>query len=916
MSILVGSTKSENTMRVQKRGSRGYEVVKFDKITDRLQNLCGDLPNVDPIKIAQSTIKSIYDGITTEELDKISAQIAESLKLIHPEYSTLAAKIMVSNLHKTTPPKFSECMRMIGENLDIKSARHYAFIAENARALDDMIIDKNDYLYDYFGFKTLENSYLTKIQTLALDSDGLPIYVDYHGNVIPSAKVMRARSGKSVTRNARGKLVAAHPRMVDKIVDRPQYMLMRVAIAIYIDQPNALQQIQQCYEAQSEMLFTHATPTLFNACAKTQQLNSCFLMGTEDSIEGIMRTLSNASFTSKWAGGIGIHMSNIRACNAWIRGTNGKSSGLPKQLKMYNEAARCWDQGGKRLGAFAIYLEPWHGDIMKFLSMKLPQGDESERARELFYAVWMPDLFMQRAEAGDEWSLFSPDTAPGLNEVHDGMEVCKVCGYCENPNYAKWMLPEMTNSGQIVHCVKHEYEFVDAFTQLYTRYEEEGYAINALPAREVQDAILHMQRESGTPYVCYKDHVNRMTNQKNIDTIKSSNLCCEIMEVSNANSYACCTLASINLRRFIAGEPGNYYIDHEKLHSTVRLVARNLDIIIDVNKYPVAECQQNSHDYRPIGIGVQALADTFAIMRLPFTSAAARKIDLEIMETIYHAALTESMERGEKLGSYSHFEGSPASRGQLAWQLWMQNNAVCKTALAGVDPRSGRYDWNFVPTAMRNSLLVAPMPTVSTSQIFGNNESFEPFPANIYVKTTLAGKFTVSNVHMIKHLIELGLWNESIRRQITNDNGSVQGVEAIPADVREIYKTVWEIKQSELLERTARRGAWVDQSQSFNVHVQNNSNAVLRGIMFAGWKLGLKTGTYYIRTRPAAQAFKTNLAAIAKENTDRTDRTDKKYSPVEYSKLPVAPFGIGGLDESDMEPMVCKMEPGCTMCSS
>ena len=866
----VESHFNPQAMRVQKRGSRGLEEVRFDKITDRVRNLCRDLNKViDPTRIALATIKNLFDGITTEELDKISAKIAESYKLIHPEYSTLAARILISNLHKTTPRRFSECMDLIGRTLDIKSERHYAFIAENAAALDNMIIDSNDYSFDYFGYKTLENAYLVKIRKEVTGPDGMPVYVDRDGNIVPTGLISRTKEGRPVVRNDNGTIVKMLTvKMQDMISDRPQYVWMRVAIAIYMDSgENALENIKQCYKALSRMEFTHATPTLFNSCSKVQQLNSCFLLGTDDSIEEIMRTLSNASFISKWAGGIGIHMHNIRCKESRINGTNGKSSGLPKQLKMYNEAARCWDQGGKRLGAIAAYLEPWHGDILEFLKMKLQQGAETERARDLFYALWVPDLFVQRAKSDSDWSLFSEDTAPGLSSVYDGMEICSKCNYCANINYAKFVfehckaeleIPALKESQQ---SCDHEFVTRDMFTELYTRYEEEGRAVKVIKARDVLDAMCDVQRESGTPYICFKDHVNRQTNQKNIGTIMSSNLCVEIMEWSSNNSYACCTLASINLKKFL-DQDGK--IDHEKLHATARLVTRNLDIIIDVNSYPVAESKQNSQDYRPIGIGIQALADVFAIKRVPFLSAEAARDDIEIAETIYHAALTESMERARVHGKYSAFDGSPASRGELAFDLWLKN----QRRIGGFKevPLSGRYDWdtlrnNIKTHGLRNSLLVALMPTVSTSQIMGNNESFEPFTSNIYTKSTLAGKFTVSNNAMIRHLIELGLWNEDLKNKIVNNDGSLAGIEEIPADVQEIYKTVWEMKQSELMKRAALRSAFVDQSQSLNIHLSDNSNAVLRGVFFSGHSLGLKTNSYYIRTRAGFKPMRNNIAA-------------------------------------------------------
>lgn len=951
-------------MKVQKRGARGFEFVKFDKITDRINNLCSGLDaTVDSTRVALTTIKNLYDGITTEELDKISARTAESLKLVHPDYSILAARILISNLHKTTPKKFSECMKIIGEKLSIKSDRHYKFIEDNAVALDNMIIDSNDYNFDYFGYKTLENSYLHKIKEELIGSDGKIILVDREGNVVPYSNISYTRRKKPVLRNGSGVIVSMlHAKTADRVMDRPQYMYMRVAVAIYMDSDTnlgvVLENIKQCYKALSQMYFTHATPTLFNACSKIQQLNSCFLLGTDDSIEGIMKNLSHASFISKWAGGIGIHMNNIRCRESDIKGTNGKSSGLPKQLKIYNEAARCWDQGGKRLGAFAIYLEPWHGDIMKFLELKLNQGAETERARDLFYALWVNDLFVRRVEEDADWSLFSENTAPGLSDVYDGMDVCSKCGYCENINYAKFVHDHTADELDDVKPVPdvdqstcdHTFEPVDAFTKLYTEYEEEGLAVRVVKAREVIDAICEMQRESGTPYICFKDHVNRMTNQSNIGTIKSSNLCAEIMEWSSDTSYACCTLASINLKKFIvegksADGVTKYSFDYARLHDIVRMIARNLDIIIDVNTYPVDECEDNSQKFRPIAIGVQGLADVYAIMRIPFCSTEAADIDLKITETIYHAALEESCARAATHGPYSAWMGSPAARGELQFDLWLKNQLRINGPLAGANIFSGMYDWDIMKksimsTGLRNSLHVAYMPTVSTSQIMGNNESFEPFSSNIYTKTTLVGKFTITNNYMIRHLIELGLWNEEIKNKIINNNGSLAGITEIPAEVREIYKTVWEIKQTELMRRAALRSAFIDQSQSLNIHLMNNSNALLRGVLINGWKLGLKTGSYYVRTQEASGAMKNNIAAtkqpaaslldhivgptmakIARERNDpivkllegipRDVETDNNIILEDVPSVTETDIDI----EDKKEEFVCYREAGCTMCS-
>jgi ribonucleoside-diphosphate reductase alpha chain len=854
---------------------------------------------------------NLHDGIRTEELDRISANVAESLKLVHPDYSILAARILISNLHKTTPDRFSTCIAFLAEKLEVLDPVCCVFIAEHAATLDAMIIDDNDYLFDYFGYKTLEHAYLMKVDQPVLGTDGLPIYEDANG--VAHTPTHESRRGTPLA-ECDGATVALRPRVEKRVADRPQYIFMRVAIGIYMgssqDAQTVLSNIHHCYKMLSELYFTHATPTLFNACTASGQLLSCFLCSTKDSIEEIHRTLTNTALISKKAGGIGVHMHGIRCLGSLIKGTNGPSSGLPKQLKIYNESARCWDQGGKRKGAFAIYIEPWHGDIMRFLCMKLAQGLDTERARDLFYALWVPDLFVQRARQGHQWSLFSEHTAYGLSSVYDGMDVCTKCGYCDNIDVTNMMKnPNAIEFRDIfgdpakhAGCSGHIFAPRDVFTELYTTYESEGLAVSALPAREILDAVFKMQRESGTPYICFKDHVNRMSNQKNIGTIKSSNLCTEIMEWSSADSYACCTLASINLRKYLVKDAnGRLTFDHERLHAVVRLITRNLDLVVDNNKYPVPECEGNSRDYRPIGIGIQGLADIFALMRIPFLSPEADTLDLEIAETIYHAAITESVARARECGPYKAFAGSPASRGLLHPELWAANQQRIGGPFAGVNVYSGRYDMDalradVVQYGLRNSLHIAFMPTVSTSQILGNNESFEPFDANIYAKGTLAGKFTVTNNAMIRHLVELGLWNETIKNKIIAAGGSVQGIAEIPASVRAIYATVWELSQRDLMKRAAIRAAFVDQSSSLNIHLSNNSDAALRSVFINGWDLGLPTGSYYIRTKPAAEAMINNAAVVREIKVDTTSDSNAA------SDLPE-----GG---------VCRMEAGCVMCSS
>jgi ribonucleoside-diphosphate reductase alpha chain len=871
-------------MKVLKRNNH-YELVQFDKITNRISCLCTGLSKViDPVVVAKTTIESIYNGITTEELDKISAGVAESYKLVYPDYSALAARILVSNLHKSTPDKFSVCTKILNDHLSIMSAAHCRFIEQHADELDSMIIHDNDYMFDYLGFKTLEYSYLNKINERCCGNQGRPILIDYDGREVKPDEVIRFnKKGMPITTRA-GRTIILKTKTTRRIVDRPQYMFMRVAVAIYMDSEDCLTRIKECYSALSTHLISHATPTLYNSCTKKQQMLSCFLLGEHDSIEGIMKAISDASLISKCAGGIGVCMSKIRSHGALIHGTNGQSSGIPNQLKIWNDAARCWDQGGRRNGSFAIYLEPWHGDIMKFLEMRLAGGDDNHRARDLFYALWVPDLFVEKAEDDGDWLLFSPDTAPGLCEVYDGMEVCQLCGYCANGAYAKYILgrDDIELEGKTLppaadqRVCDHQYQWVDAFTQLYESYADEGLSVGCVKAREVLDALCIPQRESGMPYISFKDNANRMTNQKNIGTITASNLCDEIYEWANYKSYACCVLASMNLKKFIVRQGDEYVIDHVALHASTRLAARNLDILIDKNIYPVDECKQNSFDYRPIAVGVQGMADTFMEMGLPFLSAAAEKIDLEVAETIYHAALTESCDRARQYGAYKEFAGSPASRGQLQPDLWMANNDYITrrssrrgrppSVFAGINPLSGRYDFDLLKASirehgLRNSLHVAYMPTVSTSQIMGNNESFEPIPSNFYTKNILAGKYTLTNHRLINDLIKLGLWNEDMKNRIINDNGSVQKIMEIPSHTREIYKTVWEMNQKDIMRRAALRSAFVDQGQSLNINTLNNSNAVLRGVFFTGREYGLKTGSYYIRTQPAFEPLKNNIAA-------------------------------------------------------
>lgn len=902
------------TFCVLKRGSRGYEPVCFDKITSRIELLCKDLaPEVSPTEVAKLTISSIYSGITTEEIDAISAEIAYNKLLIHNDYAKLAVRLLVSNMHKTTPATFSAAMAEMHATLCLISDDHAAFIAANAESLDAMIVHERDYDFEYVGYRTMMQSYLHKTEVPRLDPFGSPIWLNAKGETVDPATVTLNALGVAVIKDAEGRVVDRPFRQSrERLIDRPQYMYMRAAVATYMGVgQDALKYIQLSYFLQSMHYYTHATPTLFNSCTPVQQLNSCFLLGTADSQDEIMRNATNSSIISKYAGGIGIHMSNIRSRDRPIKGTNGKSSGLPQQLKIFNSCADCWDQGGRRKGAFAIYVEPWHGDILQFLKLKLNHGAESEHTKDLFYALWIPDLFIKRAREDTMWSLFSEDSAPGLSEVYDGMPVCKHCDHCPNPAYAKFVKGDASISldghrvpDENTRCPAtgeaHEFGRIDVFTQLYTRYEDEGRATGYVAAGTVVKAIASAQRSSGTPYILFKDHCNRMSNQDNIGTIKSSNLCTEIIEWSNKDSYACCTLASINLKKFVT--PERTY-DHAGLESVVRHIVRSLDIIIDVNVYPVPNCVENSRDFRPIGVGVQGLADTFAAMGMAFLSPEAQALDLAIFETIYYAAIDESRLLALAKGAYRGFRGSPASRGLLHPDLWLENQQRIGSIGAKANIYSGRYDFGALRQAvvrdgLRNSLVVALMPTVSTGQILGNTESFEPFKSLVYTKTMLSGKITIVNRYLMQELQALGLWSAKMATTIINAN-SVQGIRAIPADVKARYLTVYEMKQKPIRERAALRAAFIDQSSSLNVYTSDNTNATMRGIMFNGWDLGLKTGSYYINTVAAVGAMKNNI----------TDTRTMQISPIRDGQSPTkSPQKSAG--------PVCTMQEGCISCSS
>jgi ribonucleoside-diphosphate reductase alpha chain len=750
-------------MLVLKRDGR-RESVKFDKITSRIEKLCYglDLKYIEPIEVAKKVISGIFDGVSTIELDNLAAETAASMTTQHPDYAKLAARIAISNLHKVTSKSFSNTMKRLytyvnpvnGENSPLVSKEFYGVVKKHAALLDSSIIYDRDYGDDYFGFKTLERSYLTRIE--------------------------------------------------GKIVERPQHMLMRVAVGIHGEDIEAA---IETYNLMSEKWFTHATPTLFNAGTPKPQLSSCFLLTMkDDSIDGIYDTLKQCAKISQSAGGIGLSIHGIRGKGSFIRGTNGVSNGIVPMLRNFDMTARYVDQGGgKRKGSFAIYLEPWHSDIFDFLELKKNHGKEEMRARDLFYALWISDLFMKRVENNDDWSLFSPNEAPGLDESYG-----------------------------------------EDFEKLYVKYEKEGRARKVIKAQDLWFEILEAQIETGVPYMLYKDAANKKSNQKNLGTIKSSNLCTEIMEYTSPDEVAVCNLASIALPRFV-DENGEF--DHMKLYDISYVITKNLNKVIDINYYPVPEARNSNMKHRPIGIGIQGLADAFILMRMAFDSDEAKKLNREIFETIYFAAVTASKDLAKVDGPYETFKGSPASKGILQYDMW------------GVTPDSGRWDWNSLKQevkkhGMRNSLLLAPMPTASTSQILGNNECFEPYTSNIYLRRVLSGEFIVVNKHLLKDLIELGLWNEQMKNKLIQANGSIQAFDEIPQNIRNLYKTVWEISQKVIIDMAAERGAYICQSQSLNIHISDPNFGKLTSMHFYAWKKGLKTGMYYLRTKAATDAIK------------------------------------------------------------
>jgi ribonucleoside-diphosphate reductase alpha subunit len=811
-------------MLVIKRDGR-RESVKFDKITARIEKLCYGLDNkyVSPVEIAMKVINGLYDGVSTIQLDNLAAETAAAMTTKHPDYAKLAARLAISNLHKVTSKSFSNTMKRLytyvdpktGENAPLVSKETWKVVRDHAAELDEAIIYDRDFSYDFFGFKTLERSYLMKV-------DG-------------------------------------------KVVERPQHMLMRVAVGIHGEDIAAA---IETYNLLSEKWFTHATPTLFNAGTPKPQLSSCFLLTMkDDSIDGIYDTLKQCAKISQSAGGIGLSVHNVRAKGSYIKGTGGTSNGIVPMLRNFDMTARYVDQGGgKRKGSFAIYLEPWHADIFDFLELKKNHGKEEMRARDLFYAMWIPDLFMQRVENNEMWSLFCPNEAPGLAEV-----------------------------------------WGEEFERLYDKYEKEGKARKQIKAQDLWFEILESQIETGTPYILYKDAANRKSNQKNLGTIKSSNLCTEILEYTSKDEVAVCNLASIALSKFVTEEG---LFDHDKLYEITKVITRNLNKVIDVNYYPVEEARTSNMRHRPIGIGVQGLADAFIMLRMPFDSDEARRLNEDIFETIYFGAMEASMELSKLNGPYETFKGSPVSKGIFQFDMW------------GVTPKSDRWNWDQLKQdvkkhGVRNSLLLAPMPTASTSQILGNNECFEPYTTNIYTRRTLSGEFIIANKHLMKDLIELGLWNETMRQKLIATNGSVQPIAEIPQNIKDIYRTVWEISQKAIIDMSADRGAYICQSQSLNIHLKDPNFGKLTSMHFYAWKKGLKTGMYYLRSTAAADAIKFTLDKTAMSQTVSGGISSPTAVPEVQKELAYENRQIADYEQKKAD-MACSLDDpdSCEACGS
>ncbi|MDY8136865.1 ribonucleoside-diphosphate reductase subunit alpha [Aquimarina sp. 2201CG5-10] len=822
-------------MYVVKRDGR-KEPIMFDKITARVRKLCYGLnPLVDPVKVAMRVIEGLYDGVTTSELDNLAAEIAATMTITHPDYAKLAARISVSNLHKNTKKTFSEVVTDLygyvnprtGKKAPLIADDVYDVIMANKEKLDSTIIYNRDFGYDYFGFKTLERSYLLKIN--------------------------------------------------GKIAERPQHMLMRVSIGIHL---NDLDAAIETYELMSKKYFTHATPTLFNSGTPKPQMSSCFLLTMkDDSIDGIYDTLKQTAKISQSAGGIGLSIHNIRATGSYIAGTNGTSNGIVPMLRVYNDTARYVDQGGgKRKGSFAIYVEPWHADIFDFLDLKKNHGKEEMRARDLFYAMWIPDLFMKRVQDDAEWTLMCPNECPGLFDIHS-----------------------------------------EEFEEAYLRFEAEGKGRRTIKARELWEKILESQIETGTPYMLYKDAANRKSNQQNLGTIRSSNLCTEILEYTSPDEIAVCNLASIALPMFVK----NGEFDHKELFKITKRVTKNLNKVIDRNYYPVKEAENSNVRHRPIGLGVQGLADAFIQLRMPFTSDEAKKLNQEIFETLYFAAVTASMEEAKKDGPYKTYDGSPISKGEFQYNLWGIKD----------EELSGRWDWaklrkQVLKNGVRNSLLVAPMPTASTSQILGNNEAFEPYTSNIYTRRVLSGEFIVVNKHLLEDLVKLNLWSDDLKDAIMRANGSIQNIDVIPQDLKELYRTVWEMSMKDIIDMSRHRGYFIDQSQSLNLFMEGATMSKLTSMHFYAWKSGLKTGMYYLRTKSAVDAIKFTLKSEKKEEPQpekvavaaaqvmeaQATKADPKPAPA-----PVSPEGTS-LTPEELKALIAQSKEGegddCLMCGS
>ena len=801
----------------------------FDKITARIKKLCYGLnPLVDPVRVSMRVIEGLYDGVTTSELDNLAAEVAATMTTTHPDYANLASRISVSNLHKNTKKSFSQTMDDLynyvnprtNKKAPLLSDEVYKVIKKNAEKLDSTIIYNRDFNYDYFGFKTLERSYLLKLNGVT--------------------------------------------------VERPQHMLMRVSIGIHLDDLDAA---IETYTLMSKKYFTHATPTLFNSGTPKPQLSSCFLLTMQDdSIDGIYNTLKQTAKISQSAGGIGLSIHNIRATGSYIAGTNGTSNGIVPMLRVFNDTARYVDQGGgKRKGSFAIYIEPWHSDIFDFLELKKNHGKEEMRARDLFYAMWIPDLFMKRVESNEEWTLMCPNECPGLYDTHS-----------------------------------------EEFEKLYLKYEKDQKGRKTIKARELWEKILEAQIETGTPYMLYKDACNRKSNQKNLGTIRSSNLCTEILEYTSKDEIAVCNLASIALPMFVK----NNSFDHKELFKVTKRVTKNLNKVIDRNYYPVKEAENSNFRHRPIGLGVQGLADTFIKLRMPFTCDDAKTLNQEIFETIYFAALTASMEEAIKEGAYKSYKGSPISKGEFQHNMWGIKD----------DELSGRWDWDGLrkeikKNGVRNSLLVAPMPTASTAQILGNNECFEPYTSNIYTRRVLSGEFIVVNKHLLEDLVKLGLWTEELKQELMKANGSIQHIDGIPEDIKELYRTVWELKMKDVIDMARHRGYFIDQSQSLNLFMEGATMAKLTSMHFYAWKSGLKTGMYYLRTKSAVDAIKFTLDNTKKEEKVQAEvaATASVAEPPPtadaVSQLPVEP-----LTAEELKEMIEKNKndegDDCLMCGS